>query len=115
MKTPEHIEKKTMSSACWYRTTCGCGCDYSMTMSIDDDDKDHGYVSIDFETRRCAGWKGGRWARLWDRIKTSVKYLFVGYMEMNESFIFQNSQHLRDYSTMLSRLADDLEQIEKNE
>ena len=81
----------------WYSVACGCGSD------------DHN-IEIDFEYDDWNIWvnfyKNLQWSshfsenfimRFWRRIKGSLRMLFTGYIEMEESFQINNLEHLNSF------------------
>jgi len=109
IETPEHIEKKTLGSACAYRTSCGCGCENQITMELTDE-SNYGILSLDFTAHKCSWYDGhGFWSRLWNRISVAWQYLRTGEMELSESLILNSSAQVRDIGKLFLGMADEME------
>ncbi len=89
MKTDE------FEDSIYYRAACNCGSD------------DHD-ITIEFEIvysmlflnfykniAWCSHWGDLNWfERIWKRIKCSLRMLFTGYVELEESFIIQGEENI---------------------
>ena len=76
----------------YYRAACSCGdSDHDVTIEFERDDDIPSMIFLNFHKRIawCSHWGDHQSyrARVWKRIKASIKMLFTGYIELEESFI----------------------------
>ena len=92
MKTEE------FDNAIYYRLPCSCGSkDHDVTLEFEHDKKfpDILFLNMYVNLAWSSYWGDTNFFQIvWKRIKTSLKILFVGYIEVEESFIFKGEDHI---------------------
>ena len=96
--TTDHIMKlEEAKNFVVYRAACDCSdsdCDMTIEMEIDE-----GFLILTLykKLRWASHWNCKNWFHnIWLRIKASMKMLFTGYIEVEESFIMKEDQ-LNDF------------------
>ena len=92
MKTEE------FDDAIYYRLPCSCGSnDHDVTLEFEHDKKFPGmlFLNLHKDLAWSSYWGDTNFfQRIWRRIKTSLRLLFIGYIEVEESFIIQGEDHI---------------------
>ena len=99
----------------WYRIHCGCGCDNGCDIEFEID-KDFHMIHINF-------YKNMVWAdyykhdnkikQIWSRIKASMVILFKGYIDMEDSFLIKDIDHMDSFITALKEGKEKMLQAKK--
>jgi hypothetical protein len=82
----------------YYRIACGCGSnDHDTTIEFEYDKDLPGMVFINFHKKLV--WSshygtGNFITRFWKRITGALKILFLGYIEVEESLILRDKEHI---------------------
>ena len=97
-----------------FRTTCWCGSDeHILHVTVDDwnnCEKDpHPVVTFDFNCKRRDNHFSKGLEKIWERIKDACKILFTGQLVVDESFIFRDENHLRDFRSALDEAIKQVE------
>jgi hypothetical protein len=91
MKTDE------FKDAIYYKADCDCGSDNHIATIEIEYDKDFGDISLNFYKQVCwsSHWGNYNWfERIWKQIKASIKILFTGWIELEESFLIRGGDQL---------------------
>lgn len=82
----------------YYRVACGCGSDeHGTTIEVEYDKDLPGMVFVNFYKRLVWSSHWGNYniaERFWKRIKGALKILFLGYIEVEESLILRDKEHI---------------------
>jgi hypothetical protein len=87
---------KTANSIC-YRVACDC-IDPDHDAHVDLEIDEHKIVTLTFYKKLalCSHWHEKNWLKeKWLRIKFAIKLLWSGYVELEESMIFLEREHLQ--------------------
>jgi hypothetical protein len=99
----EGITKLWSEKNPWYRIECSCGlkqhaCDISLEV-----DKELEIISAKFFVEFYACSYSDKWCeRLWWRIKSSFKLLFLGYIDLEHYFLFKDENHIKSFISALN-------------
>lgn len=96
--TKQVMLMKDFGDSVFYKVDCGCGCDDGMlTIELEYED-DMFFMNFYKKIAWNAEWKT-KWfgQRIWKRIKVAFKVLFTGYFELEESFIFDDEEHVNNF------------------
>ena len=93
MKTEEFDE------SVYYRLPCSCGSkDHDVTLEFECDKKIPGMIFLnmykDLGWSSYWGYNDNFFTRFLSRIKTAFRILFIGYIEVEESFILKGEDHI---------------------
>ena len=92
MKTEE------FDDSIYYRLPCSCGSDdHDVTLEFEHDKKFPGMLFLNmYKDLSWSSYWGdvNIFQIIWRRIKISLRILFVGYIEVQESFIFKGEDHI---------------------
>ena len=96
MKTEE------FDDAIYYRLPCASGSDdHDVTLEFEHDKKIPDMIFLnmykDLAWSSYWGYNDNFFTRLLNRIKTAIRILFVGYIEVEESFILQGEDHIDSF------------------
>ena len=100
------ISNKVMKTAefkdsVYYRLPCACGSkDHDVTLEFEHDKKipEMLFLNMYVNLAWCSQWGDTNFfERIWRRIKASLRILFVGYVEVEESFIFSGEDHIDSF------------------
>lgn len=95
MKTNE------FNDSVYYRIACSCGSgDDDLTIEFERDPKIPDMIFLNFykDLAWSSHWGDSNFFnRIWRRIKTSLKILFTGYIEVEESFVLQGEEHINSF------------------
>jgi len=83
--------------AVYYKAACSCGSDDHIARIEFEYDKDFSYISLNFYTKVVwsSYWGDMNWfKRIWKRIKASIRILFTGYIELEESFMISSEDQI---------------------
>lgn len=84
-----------------YRASCSCSdpdCDLTLELEIDEELEDMMILNLYKKLRWSSYWHNDKWyINLFNRIKVSLKLLFTGYIEVEESFIFQGKSQIDSF------------------
>jgi len=86
-----------------YRVMCDCKSpDHETTISIEYD-KDINMVSLSFykDVCWCPYWETKWYNKIWKRITGTLRMLFTGYIELEEEFLIQDDEHIKNIITAL--------------
>jgi len=78
----------------YYRAACNCGSnEHDITIEFE---TDNSMLFLNFYKNIAwsSHWEAGWFARGWKRIKCSLRMLFTGYVELEESFIIQGEEDI---------------------
>lgn len=108
MKTDE------FEDAIFYRTACSCGGhDHDITVELEWDKKVK-MVFMNFYKKLawCAYWGvGNNWFKSqWKKLQAIYKIIFHGYIEIEESLIFQDPEHIENFMKALEEGRKKLEE-----
>jgi hypothetical protein len=91
---------------------CDCGhenCDMTVDMTgraLKDDPPEMRFIEINFyKTMYSTDWYSGRetfFARGWWRIKTALKMIFLGKIEMESTLMIQDQKHIESFVNAIS-------------
>ena len=92
-----------------YRASCDCTdkrCDMDLELSIDED-----FPQLQLIIEKDLVWNDyygfDMWLyRMWRRIKASLRVLFVGKIEVSETFIFGDKDHIGEFIEALEQGID---------
>lgn len=92
------MKLKDYPDSVFYRVTCDCmEPEHEMTLELDIDDfcfSLHIYAKLE----NALYWGQLNWfKRQWKRIKVSLKYLFKGYMDCEQEFLFLGEDHIQSF------------------
>lgn len=97
-----------------YRAHCSCSYplhSQDITISVESD----AVLSVTIaSTLRHCNYKteyGNVFKRVYNRLKSAIKILFTGSVEVETEYIFQSRQHVEDY---INALKTGIENVEKN-
>jgi hypothetical protein len=89
--------------AIFYRVACDCGderCDLTLTLELDE----HGIIFLNiYKKLRASSYWGNYWNHFdfirvfWNKIKMTFKIWTQGYIEVEESTVFQNEDHIENF------------------
>lgn len=92
MKTNE------FENSIYYRASCSCGSnehDVSIEFEIDKDIPSMLFLNFYKTIAWCSHWGDLNWfIQIWKRIKCSLRVLFTGYIELEESFIIRGEEDI---------------------
>ena len=95
MKTAEY------DNSIFYRVACSCGDDeHDLTIEFERDPKCPDMIFLNFykDLAWSSYWGDTNFfSRLWRKLKTSLRILFVGYIEIEESFIIEGENHIDSF------------------
>lgn len=95
MKTNEY------ENSIFYRVACSCGSDdHDLTIEFERDPKIPDMIFINFykDLAWSSYWGDSNFfGRMWRRFKTSLRIFFIGYIEVEESFILQGEEHIDSF------------------
>jgi hypothetical protein len=95
MKTDE------FNDSIFYRAACSCGSnkhDIMIEFEYDEDIPSVIFLNFYKNIVWCSHWKNLNWfGRVWKRIKCSLKMLFTGYIELEESFIIEGEEDINAF------------------
>jgi len=95
MKTSE------FNDAVFYRAACSCGSDdHDLAIEFERDPKIPDMIFLNFykDLAWSSYWGDTNFfSRMWRRLKTSLRILFMGYIEVEESFILQGEEHIDSF------------------
>ncbi len=105
-----------------FKTTCQCGSNnHTLTVCVEDlNVKSKGeaypFITFDFE---CGRFEIDRsyenlLERIWRRIEDACKILFFGELRVDESFIFRDDNHLKDFRNALEEAIKQVEEYKKS-
>jgi len=96
-----------------YRVACDCaGHEHDVTIEIEKDD-DTGYVFLTFHknilwcwwvNNGVIGWLENKWRRF----KAAMKLMFTGWIELEESFLLKDPEHIQNF---IDALREGLEKV----
>lgn len=89
-----------------YRASCDCTdkrCDMDLELSIDED-----FPQLHLTLEKDLVWNDyygfDMWLyRMWRRIKASLRVLFIGKIEVSETFIFGDKDHIGEFIEALEQ------------
>lgn len=90
----------------FYRASCDCGspeCDLILELEKNKD-LEMVFLNLYKKLRWSSYWGDGDiwYINLWRRIKYAIKVLFTGYIEVEETFIFKDSQQIEHFTTAIN-------------
>ena len=92
MKTDE------FENSIFYRAACSCGSnEHDITIEFEIDKEIPSMLFLNFykNIAWCSHWGDLNWfEKVWKRIKCSLKMLFTGYVELEESFIIEGEEDI---------------------
>jgi hypothetical protein len=95
MKTNE------FEDAVYYRVACSCGSDdHDLTIEFERDPELPDMLFLNFykDLAWSSYWGDSNFFnRIWKRFKASLRIFFVGYIEVEESFIIQGEEHIDSF------------------
>ena len=113
-----------MEDSMWYVLHCGCGDrDHSALINIDCDD---GTIWLNFykDLAYFPPYYVGPIGKLWHRIRATIRLLFTGYIEVNESMLMVDEDHIdnlidaliesRNYLAIRYKNQEDKKNVENN-
>ena len=100
MKTAEYDD------SVYYRLPCSCGSDdHDITLEFEHDKKFPGMLFLNmYKDLAWSSYWGDRniFERIWKKLKVAFRILFVGYIEVEESFIFQGEDQIDSFIEALT-------------
>lgn len=99
----------------FYRAACSCGSDeHDITLILEHDEDIPSMINLVMhkDLAWCSYWGGSWWQRLKRRIFGPARMLFTGYVEVEETFIFQGKEQIEEF---ISALNEGIEKLEKEE
>ena len=99
--------------AIYYRVSCSCGdqdCDLTLELERD---KDCDMISLNMYKKLywSSHWQSDNFFKnMWIRIKGALKMLFVGYVKVEESFIFEGDEQINAFLDALKEGRDYLKE-----
>jgi len=79
----------------FYRVACSCGADeHDITVEFERDNQIESMIFLNFHKNVswCPGWeKANIFQKFWKRLTGSLRMLFTGYIEVEESFILSEN------------------------
>lgn len=99
----------------FYRAQCGCMHDrHVQTLSLSRAEESGIHLCIDAELHLRDRYDvgRGRFARAWFRVKSALKILFLGTISLEEEFIFNDEDSIRNYIVALEEGIDKLKASE---
>lgn len=112
MKTEE------FDDSVYYRIACGCGSDeHDTTIEFEYDKDIPSMVFINFYKKLIwsSHWDGNFITRFWRRIIGALKILFLGYIEVEESMILRDKEHIDGFIEALNEGREYLEGTAKGQ
>ena len=104
MKTDEYED------SIFYRVACSCGSDgHDLTIGFERDPNMPDMIFINFykDLAWSSYWGDSNFfTRIWRRFKTSLRIFFIGYIEVEESFILQGEKHIDSFIKALEEGKD---------
>lgn len=95
MKTSE------FKDSIYYRASCSCGSDeHDVIIEFEIDEKipDQIYLNFYKNIAWCSHWGTLSWYEsLWKRLSCSLKMLFTGYVELEESFLLNEESNIDSF------------------
>lgn len=95
-----------------YRASCDCTdkrCDMRLTLGIDEDFPQL-HLTIEKDLVWCDYFGADKWLyRMWRRIKASLRLLFIGRIELEETFIFGGKDHIGEFIEALEQGIDKID------
>jgi hypothetical protein len=92
--------------AVFYRAECACGSldhNIDLELSYSEDISDMLTLNLYQKLVWSSYWETTNiFSRLWKRIKGSLTLLFRGYIEMEQSFLFQGEDHVQSFIDALN-------------
>ena len=89
----------------FYKADCACSADdHIMWLCLEYDEEISTMIDLTLYSKlRCSSFWGNkdRLQGFWFKIKTCLKLLFTGYLEVEETFIFQGEKHIREFINAL--------------
>lgn len=94
---------KSFDDDVFYRASCMCGSeDCDITLELEHDKElDEIILTLYKDVNWSDGWSNNLFVRLWNRIKTSLRVLFIGHIKMSESFIFENEEQIKEFTSTI--------------
>ena len=98
----------------YYRTACSCGSDdheIDLEIEYDKDCQDitlHMYAKVEWSSH----WGDMNWfKRIWLRIKAATKIIFTGWIDLQEDFIINKTEHI---DTLIEALEEGKKKLLEN-
>lgn len=93
----------------FYRVACDCGepnCDLTVELEIDKELPNMLFMNF-HKNLEWSSYHGDAnlFVRIWRRIKCACKVLFTGYIEVQESHIFQGYAHIKNFIEVMHEAA----------
>lgn len=93
------------NEAVFYKADCSCGMDdHIATIEMEYDHRIND-ISINFYKKIawCSHWGNYNWfERKWKQLQASIKLLFTGYIELEETFTLEGGEHLDSFIDALN-------------
>jgi len=98
----------------FYQVGCGCGNkDCNMTLELENCDSNM-YLNMSKDLAFSVYWgEGNIFTRLWKRIKYASKLMFIGYIKVEESHVFNNSEQIEAFIEALNEGREKLLKYER--
>jgi hypothetical protein len=81
----------------WFKTTCACGdSNHSIDFILLGDDDWSDEPSMEFSVKVVpAGWGMDKFFKnMWWRVRVAIKLIFLGFIDMEESFMFRDEKQV---------------------
>lgn len=112
------MKMSEFDEAVFYKADCSCGSDNHITTIEIEYDRDLSDISLNFykEVAWSSHWGNYNWVkRVWKQIKASVKILFTGYIDLEESFLIQGGDHLDTFIDALNEGRSKIQAVKDKE
>ncbi len=99
------VKEMEGSDYVFYKITCACHSDdHNLSVEFEYDKETSGFMYINFNKTLawCSAWGCTSWIqRVCKRVKASLRMLFTGYIDIEESFIIDGVDHIDSFIAAL--------------
>ena len=84
----------------YYKADCDCGCDEHIVTIEMEFDKEFNDIALNFYKKISWSSHYGdyNWfQRIWNQLKAATKILFTGWIELEESFLIRDEEHINAF------------------
>ena len=114
MATKNVMEQWDFGKSIFYQVGCGCGnkdCNMEVELEYDEGTM---YLNFYKDVAISVYWDDHRFlSKLWRRIKYALRILFVGYIKMQETHVFNDPEHIDAFIDALKEGKERLINYEK--
>jgi len=89
----------------FYRASCDCGspdCDLTLEFERDSKLSEMIFLNMYKDLYWSSSWGDPYWhQRMWKRLTAAFRILFIGYVKVEESFVFSGKDHIMGFMTAM--------------